>query len=94
MSSKKFFRGHLFQETISDLRYANSAPSFCLLHRDLFSKFLGEGIVNLYMPNFVTFCLQVTVIIEIMIRKCGFSAVESVSPEKYRRFLKSVLEVT
>ncbi|PON31520.1 Coatomer beta subunit [Parasponia andersonii] len=38
------------------------------------------------------FRAKVTVIMEIMIRKCGFSAVESVAPETYRRFLKSVLE--
>lgn len=38
-------------------------------------------------------CLQVTVILEIMIRKCGFSAVESVTPDRYRSFVKSVVEV-
>ncbi|KAK0598624.1 hypothetical protein LWI29_036449 [Acer saccharum] len=35
---------------------------------------------------------KVTVILEIMMRKCGFAAVESVTPEKYRRFVKTVLE--
>lgn len=35
---------------------------------------------------------KVTVILEIMIRKCGFAAVQSVTPDKYRRFLKTVLE--
>ncbi|XP_052289701.1 uncharacterized protein LOC102608567 isoform X2 [Citrus sinensis] len=37
---------------------------------------------------------KVTVILEIMIRKCGFAAVQSVTPDKYRRFLKTVLEWT
>ncbi|KAL5810487.1 hypothetical protein ACOSQ3_027197 [Xanthoceras sorbifolium] len=35
---------------------------------------------------------KVTVILEIMMRKCGFAAVQSVTPEKYRRFVKTVLE--
>ena len=37
--------------------------------------------------------LQVTVIVEIMIRKCGSAVVESVTPEKYKGFLKTVFEV-
>lgn len=36
---------------------------------------------------------QVTVILEIMIRKCGFSAVESDIPEKHKSFFKTVLQV-
>lgn len=32
-------------------------------------------------------------ILEILIRKCGSAAVESVIPEKYKGFLKTVLEV-
>lgn len=32
-------------------------------------------------------------ILEIMIRKCGFAAVESVTPEKHRKFVRTVLEV-
>ncbi|KAL5561833.1 hypothetical protein UlMin_031580, partial [Ulmus minor] len=35
---------------------------------------------------------KITVIIEILIRKCGFSAVEQVTRDKYRRFVKSVAE--
>ncbi|KAL5539474.1 hypothetical protein UlMin_042962 [Ulmus minor] len=35
---------------------------------------------------------KITVIIEILIRKCGFSAVEQVTQDKYRRFVKSVAE--
>lgn len=37
--------------------------------------------------------LQIIIILEIMIRKCGSSAVKVVTPEKYREFVKSVLEV-
>ncbi|EXC04360.1 hypothetical protein L484_015987 [Morus notabilis] len=36
--------------------------------------------------------IKVTVIMEIMIRKCGLSAVELVTPERYRSFVKSVVE--
>ncbi|KAJ6380919.1 hypothetical protein OIU77_029754 [Salix suchowensis] len=36
---------------------------------------------------------KVTVILEIMIRKCGFSAVESDIPEKHKSFFKTVLQV-
>lgn len=39
------------------------------------------------------FYLQVTVIMEIMLRKCGSAAVGSVTPEKYKSFLKTVVEV-
>ncbi|KAL5538214.1 hypothetical protein UlMin_045406, partial [Ulmus minor] len=35
---------------------------------------------------------MITVIIEILIRKCGFAAVEQVNQDKYRRFVKSVAE--
>ncbi|KAJ6332056.1 hypothetical protein OIU76_010440 [Salix suchowensis] len=35
---------------------------------------------------------KVTVILEIMIRKCGFSAVESDIPEKHKSFFKTVLQ--
>ena len=34
--------------------------------------------------------LQVTVIVEIMMRKCGSAVVESVTPEKYKGFVKTV----
>jgi len=37
--------------------------------------------------------MQVTVILEIMTRKCGFAAVQLVTPEKYKGFLKTVMEV-
>ena len=36
---------------------------------------------------------QVIVIMEIIIRKCGSAVVESVTPEKYKSFLKTVFEV-
>jgi ribosomal RNA-processing protein 12 len=36
---------------------------------------------------------QVTVILEIMIRKCGSSAVELDIPEKHKSFFKTVLQV-
>lgn len=32
-------------------------------------------------------------VMEILIRKCGISAVESVTPDKYSKFVKSVVEV-
>ncbi|KDP26064.1 hypothetical protein JCGZ_21097 [Jatropha curcas] len=35
---------------------------------------------------------KVTVILEIMIRKCGSAAVEFVTPEKYKNFVKTVLQ--
>ncbi|KAK6945286.1 putative domain NUC173 [Dillenia turbinata] len=35
---------------------------------------------------------SVTVILEIMIRKCGSAAVVTVAPEKYKGFIKSILE--
>ncbi|XP_052175050.1 uncharacterized protein LOC127789963 isoform X2 [Diospyros lotus] len=35
---------------------------------------------------------KVSVILEIMIRKCGSLAVESVTPEKHRNFVKSILQ--
>ena len=37
--------------------------------------------------------MQVTVILEIMIRKCGSAAVEFVTPDKYKSFVKTVLQV-
>lgn len=41
------------------------------------------------------FCviLKVTVITEILMRKCGVAAVKSVAAEKYKNFLKTVSEV-
>ena len=37
--------------------------------------------------------LQVVLILEILIRKCGFDAVNLVAPEKYKEFVRSVEEV-
>jgi ribosomal RNA-processing protein 12 len=37
--------------------------------------------------------LQVVLILEILIRKCGFDAVNLVTPEKYKEFVRSVEEV-
>lgn len=53
--------------------------------KGLFLQSRNEYPLSLYM--------QVIVILEIMIRKCGFSAVQLVTPEKYKGFLKTVLEV-
>lgn len=45
------------------------------------------------MWSFVFGFLQVTVIFEIIIRKCGSAAVKPVIPEKYKDFIKKLLEV-
>ena len=37
--------------------------------------------------------LQVVLIVEILIRKCGFDAINLVTPDKYKDFVKSVEEV-
>ena len=52
--------------------------------------------ISVYFKNLWFICngfLQVTVIFEIIIRKCGAAAVKSIIPEKYKGFLKTVLEV-
>ena len=103
MLSKEFYHGQLFQETISDQRHANFFPM------DIFWGVFGSSGLGLeeeregtqhVLFNFshlfnriLVQCLQVTVILEIMVRKCGFSAVESVTPDRYRSFVKSVVEV-
>uniref|UniRef100_A0A5B6YH98 Putative RRP12-like protein isoform X1 n=1 Tax=Davidia involucrata TaxID=16924 RepID=A0A5B6YH98_DAVIN len=66
----------------------------CLQAKDL-QNFLSD-IVNGVLPwSFVSrnhFRSKVTVILEIMVRKCGSAAVELLTPEKYKNFVKSVLE--
>ena len=37
--------------------------------------------------------MQVILIVEILIRKCGFDAIDLVTPEKYKEFVRSVEEV-
>lgn len=39
------------------------------------------------------FYMQVILIVEILIRKCGFDAIDLVTPEKYKEFVGSVEEV-
>lgn len=39
------------------------------------------------------FYLQVVLILEILIRKCGLDAINLVTPEKYKAFVRSVEEV-
>lgn len=89
------FHGHLSPEITSDQRhvtfYWELTEMFCdnSMHASfqgpLFLQACNECPLSLYM--------QVTVILEIMIRKCGFAAVQLVTPEKYKGFLKTVVEV-
>lgn len=56
---------------------------------------LSEVIEGILPWSFVSrnhFREKVTVILEIMIRKCGSAAVRMVAPEKYKNFMKTVLE--
>jgi ribosomal RNA-processing protein 12 len=58
-----------------------------------------------YFPSICMFCMvhltrcvlifymQVILIVEILIRKCGFDAIDLVTPEKYKEFVRSVEEV-
>ncbi|XP_010247513.1 PREDICTED: RRP12-like protein [Nelumbo nucifera] len=66
----------------------------CLQVEDL-QKILSD-IVNGVLPwSSVSrhhFRSKVTVILEIMIRKCGASLVQSIVPDKYKGFIKTVLE--
>ncbi|KAK1280704.1 hypothetical protein QJS04_geneDACA020439 [Acorus gramineus] len=76
----------------------------CLHAQDL-QNFLS-AIVNAILPwssvsknhfrsknCIILFGWQVKIILEIMIRKCGLSSVDLVTPEKYKGFVKSVVEV-
>uniref|UniRef100_A0A453GQM5 Uncharacterized protein n=1 Tax=Aegilops tauschii subsp. strangulata TaxID=200361 RepID=A0A453GQM5_AEGTS len=57
-----------------------------------------------YSPSICMFCMvrltrcvlifymQVILIVEILIRKCGFDAIDLVTPEKYKEFVRSVEE--
>nr|XP_015898209.2 RRP12-like protein isoform X1 [Ziziphus jujuba var. spinosa] len=66
----------------------------CLQAKDLQS--LLSDVVNGVLPwSSVSrnhFRSKVTIIMEIILRKCGFPSVELVTPEKYRKFIKSVAE--
>ncbi|GMH20162.1 hypothetical protein Nepgr_022003 [Nepenthes gracilis] len=66
----------------------------CLQAKDL-QNFLSSIIGGVVPWSSVArhhFRSKVTVILEIVIRKCGSAAAESVTPEKYRAFLKNVLQ--
>lgn len=66
----------------------------CLQVKDL--QNLLPDIVNSILPSSSSsrhhFRSKITVILEILIRKCGSASVEFVTPEKYKNFLKTVLE--
>ncbi|GAB4843865.1 hypothetical protein Ancab_013827 [Ancistrocladus abbreviatus] len=66
----------------------------CLQAKDLqnFVSSIINGVVPWSSVSRHHFRSKVTVILEILIRKCGSAAVESVTPEKYRAFLKNVLQ--
>lgn len=82
----KFSRGQWSLEIILDQRYCQFCIKFLCI-----STFLK--LLKYFICIFISVQQQVTVILEIIIRKCGFAAVQLVTPEKYRRFLKTVLEV-
>lgn len=66
----------------------------CLQAKDL-HRILSDVIYEVLPWSSVSrhhFRSKVTVIVEIMIRKCGSAVVESVTPEKYKGFLKTVFE--
>ncbi|XP_030493685.2 uncharacterized protein LOC115709666 [Cannabis sativa] len=66
----------------------------CLEGRDL-QHLLPDILKEILLWSAVSrnhFRSKVTVIIEIMIRKCGFNSVTSAAPDRYRRFLKNVME--
>ncbi|XP_057982084.1 uncharacterized protein LOC131167333 isoform X2 [Malania oleifera] len=66
----------------------------CLQAKDL-QNFLSDIISGVLPWSSVSrnhFRSKVTVILEIIIRKCGSAAVESVALEKYKGFVKSVME--
>lgn len=46
-----------------------------------------------FAPWSCLFYLQVTIIMEILLRKCGTAAVQLVTPDKYKNFVKGILEV-
>ncbi|KAI3415184.1 NUC173 domain-containing protein [Psidium guajava] len=66
----------------------------CLRNEDLQSLLsdVVDGVISWSSVSRNHFRSKVTVILEIMIRKCGFAAVQLVTPEKYKGFLKTVVE--
>ncbi|XP_043691998.1 RRP12-like protein isoform X2 [Telopea speciosissima] len=66
----------------------------CLQAKDL-QKFLVDivnGIIPWSSVSRNHFRTKVTIILEIVIRKCGSALIESMMPEKYKGFIKTVLE--
>ncbi|XP_031383633.1 RRP12-like protein [Punica granatum] len=66
----------------------------CMPTKDL-QNLLNEVVPSIIPWSSVSrhhFRSKVTVILEIIIRKCGFAAIGSVIPEKYKGFLKTVSE--
>ncbi|XP_039160806.1 RRP12-like protein isoform X2 [Eucalyptus grandis] len=66
----------------------------CLRNEDLQSLLsdIVDGVISWSSVSRHHFRSKVTVILEIMTRKCGFAAVQLVTPEKYKGFLKTVME--
>ncbi|XP_030526006.2 RRP12-like protein [Rhodamnia argentea] len=66
----------------------------CLRNEDLQSLLsdIVDGVISWSSVSRNHFRSKVTVILEIMIRKCGSAAVQLVTPEKYKGFLKTVME--
>ncbi|KAL3715810.1 hypothetical protein ACJRO7_007545 [Eucalyptus globulus] len=67
----------------------------CLRNEDLQSLLsdIVDGVISWSsVSRHHHFRSKVTVILEIMTRKCGFAAVQLVTPEKYKGFLKIVME--
>ncbi|KAL9237963.1 hypothetical protein vseg_012450 [Gypsophila vaccaria] len=64
----------------------------CLEGKDLhsFGSIIMDGLLQWSSVSRHHFRSKVTVIIEIMIRKCGFRAVKLVTPERYQPFIKKV----
>lgn len=87
MLSMEFFCGRLSQGIISDQRHAKFSHWPCIFSLVYQICSCPEGYA-------CSLNLQVTVIMEILVRKCGFPSVELVTPDKYKRFIKSVAEVT
>lgn len=66
----------------------------CMQAKDLQNLLpdIASGILPWSSNSRHHFRTKIIIILEIMIRKCGSSAVRVVTPEKYREFVKSVLE--
>lgn len=58
-----------------------------------FILFLDYLAFNIFNEHACPLLLQVTVIVEIAARKCGSAAVKLLTPEKYKGFVKAIIEV-